>query len=295
MELQNRVEELRRKGLGLAAISYDSPEVLAAFSKRHGITFPLLSDAGSATIKRYGILNTVAEKAMDSTGGDPLADPTLAAEFKQLVSVTKPDSRFVGIALPGTFMLDPQGKVTGRYFEDFYRERSTVATIMLRLGEAGSEVQATKLSTDHLELTTYPSDTTIALGNRFSLVLDITPRPRMHVYAPGASDYRVVSLNLAAQPFVRAVPIQFPPSEIYHFQPLNERVPVYQKPFRLVQEVIADATPDAQAAFKGKDTLTLTGTLEYQACDDKLCYNPVTLPLSWVVRIKPFVIGEPPR
>jgi peroxiredoxin len=60
VELQGRLKELQDKGLGLAAISYDSPEMLAAFSKQRGITFPLLSDRGAATIKAYGILNASA-------------------------------------------------------------------------------------------------------------------------------------------------------------------------------------------------------------------------------------------
>ena len=59
MELQDRVEELREQGLGVAAISYDSEEVLADFSQRRGITFPLLSDDDSEVIKAFGILNTI--------------------------------------------------------------------------------------------------------------------------------------------------------------------------------------------------------------------------------------------
>ena len=52
----------------------------------------------------------------------------------------------------------------------------------------------------------------------------------MHVYAPGVAGYRPVALAIAAQPFVRVLPLAYPPSEIYFFKPLNERVPVYQKP-----------------------------------------------------------------
>lgn len=282
---------MRARGLGLAAISYDGPEVLATFSKRHGITFPLLSDVGSATIMRYGILNTVVEEAL----GPNAADPLVKEEFRRFASVGAPQPRLRGIPFPGTFMLDRQGRVTSRFFEDYYRERTTVASAMLRLGQGSQPVQATKVSTMHLDLTAYPSDTTVALGNRFSLVLDVAPKRGMHVYAPGAPSYRVVALNLAPQPFVRALQMTFPPSEIYHFRPLDERVPVYQKPFRLLQEVVPEITPEAQAAFKGKDSLTLTGTFEYQACDDKLCYNPVSMPLSWTVAIKPFVTPEPAR
>ena len=47
----------------MAAITYDPVTVLADFSARRGITFPLLSDNGSATIKGYGILNTTVPDA----------------------------------------------------------------------------------------------------------------------------------------------------------------------------------------------------------------------------------------
>ena len=75
--------------------------------------------------------------------------------------------------------------------------------------------------------------------------------------------------------------------EIYYFEPLDERVPVYQRPFTLLQEVVPEVDSDAQAAFREKDELTLTGSLDYQACDDQVCYNPVSLPLSWTVALRP--------
>jgi hypothetical protein len=54
-----------------------------------------------------------------------------------------------------------------------------------------------------------------------------------------------------------------------------------------LQEVVLETTTDAQAAFRGKDELTLTGSLDYQACDDEVCYNPVSVPLSWTVAMRP--------
>ena len=71
MELQGRLEAIRASDLGVAAISFDSQDVLAAFSERRGISFPLLSDQGSATIKRFGILNTVAEEGLGPNADDP--------------------------------------------------------------------------------------------------------------------------------------------------------------------------------------------------------------------------------
>ena len=289
MELQSRANELREKGMGLAAISYDSPEIVAAFSKQRGITFPLLSDAGSATIKKYGILNPVPEWGL----GPDKDNPLVQAEVQKYVSVNRPRADMVGMAFPGTFILDRQGRVTSRYFEDLYFERNTVSSIMMRLGGNAGNVTGTKVSTGQLEVVTYPSDTAIAAGNRLSIAFDIAPHAGMHVYAPGAKNYRVIGLNIAPQQFVRVLPVKYPASQIYFFKPLNERVPVYQKPFTLVQEVIFEGTPAAQAAFRGKDSVTINGTLEYQACDDTICYTPASVPLSWTLTLRPLVVERP--
>jgi peroxiredoxin len=289
VELQGRVKELQDRGLGLAAISYDSREIVAAFARQHGITFPMLSDSGSETIRRYGILNTVVAEAF----GPDKDDPSVKADIQRYLSVVNPTPNMQGIALPGTFMLDRQGRVTSRFFEDFYIERNTASSVLKRLGVGTDPVAGTKVTTEHLQLTTYPSDAAVAPGNRFSVVLDITPRRGMHVYAPGAAGYRVAAVTIAPQPFVRSMPGKYPPSEIYTFKPLNERVPVYQKPFTLVQELVLEGDLRAQAALRGRDTLTIGGSLEYQACDDRVCFNPMSVPLTWTVRLKPLVLQRP--
>lgn len=279
------MNELRAKGLGIAAISYDPPEILAEFSRRHGITLPLLSDIDSATIKAYGILNTVAEEVLGS-GKD---DPAVIADFNVHASVTglAAASRIKGTPYPGTFMLDPQGRVTSRFFEEFYRERITASTILMKLGAASAPVEATKISAGHLDITTYPSDPVIAPGNRFALALEIAPAQHVHVYAPGAQGYKVVELDIAPQPFVRILPLAYPSSEVYFFKPLNEHVAVYQKPFRLLQEVVLEVSPEAAKALAGQTELKLSGSLQYQACDDKQCFNPASVPLSWSIKLTP--------
>ncbi len=257
MELQSRVGELTRQGLGLAAISYDAPDVLKKFSESRGITFPLISDSGSAIITRYGLLNT----------GE------------------KPGTRTYGIPFPGTFILDRKGVVRSRHFENAYQERNTVASILVRRGVTPYG-PTTSAETPHLSVTSAASDEQIAPGKRLSLVFDITPRRGMHVYAPGKHSYQVVRVGLDPQPWLRAHAPTYPPSEIYHFKPLNERVEVYQKPFRLVQDVTILASQDVQKQLAGQSSLIITGQLEYQACDDKLCYSPQSVPLRWELGLK---------
>ena len=259
VELQSRLPELKKKGIGLAAMTYDSPAILADFSRRRHITFPLLSDAGSATIKAYGLLNTTVDTA----------------------------STNYGIPFPGTFLVNRQGVVTARFFEEAYQERNTVASILLKLGDPGHETDAQRITTDHVDITTYVSDQIVAPGTLFSIVADITPRPGMHVYAPGTHSYKVVALRLDPQPLLLTRPLRYPASDIYVFKPLKERVEVFQKPFRLIQDVALNGSPDGRKALAAVETFSITGVVEYQACDDKVCFLSKSVPVTYTVKVRP--------
>jgi hypothetical protein len=224
--------------------------------------------------------------------GPNASDPAIAEDVKKYVSVVGANARMVGMAFPGTFMLDRDGRVTSRFFEESYIERNTSSSLLMRLG-AKLVVPGSQVSTAHLDVKTYPSEAAIAPGNRFYLALEVTPKPRIHVYAPGASGYRVVGVTLTPQPFVRILPLAYSKSEMYVFKPLNERVPVFTKPFTLVQELILEGHPEAQAALRGKESLTLAGTLDYQACDDKVCFNPTSIPLTWTLSLRPLIRERP--
>jgi hypothetical protein len=151
VQLQRSLPSLKAEGLGLVAISYDSPATLKAFADARGITFPLLSDEGSAVIRRYDLLNELA------------------------------DGRSAGIPHPGTFVVDRRGRVVSRSFEAAYPERATVASQLASARTPG--VEATTAETEHVRITASASDEVIAPGARLSLFIDIEPKPRMHVYA----------------------------------------------------------------------------------------------------------------
>lgn len=111
LELQTNVDELRKQGLGLATISYDPVGVIAGFTKQHGITYTMLADVGSVTIKKFGLLNPVPEWAQDPNLKD---DPAVKAEIEKYVSVVRPSAAMIGIAFSGTFILEPDGRVKQR-------------------------------------------------------------------------------------------------------------------------------------------------------------------------------------
>jgi peroxiredoxin len=266
VEIQSRLGDTRQNGLGVAVITYDPVSVLAEFAARRAITFPLLSDQGSAVIKRFGILNTTVD----------------------------PSNAQFGYPFPGTFIVDRRGIVTARFFEPAYQERTTISSVLVRLGNKVS-VPATKISSANLEIMSYATDEVVAPGTHFSVVLDIKPGPRVHVYAPEVEGYKPIGLVIEPRAGLLISEAHYPPSEDYFFAPLKEHVPVYQSSFRIVQDLTIDASRDSQAALKGLSSLTVKGVLNYQACDDKICFSPQSVPLSWTVNLKPLDRERAPR
>ena len=106
----------------------------------------------------------------------------------------------------------------------------------------------------------------------------MAPKPRIHVYAPGARDYLPIALKVESTRGVTAGKLTYPKSQTLTFE--GQKIPVYDRPFRLTQEVTLDRS------LKAGDTLTVTGTLNYQACTDEVCFIPASAPLRWMLTIK---------
>lgn len=243
----------------MAAISYDSLPVLKQFSTRVDITFPLLSDTQSAVIRRYGILNETVDK------GTP----------------------FYGIPYPGTYILNPAGVVVSKYFEDDFRVRDTAASILLR--EFGLEPKIHQATAGrHLKLTSAASDRDIHPGQRITLSVDVVPGPRIHVYAPGVKGYIPIALTIEPSKAYRADPVIYPAAKTMNLPAIHESVPVYHSPFRILTTVtIADAG-SVEPLLDHSRNLTIEAKFRYQACDDRECFLPETVPLRWTVHVLPF-------
>lgn len=120
-----------------------------------------------------------------------------------------------------------------------------------------------------------PSVSRDTASGRVTLIADVAPRPGMHVYAPGNAGYTAVGLIVESRPGLTIGATKYPKAEEFLFAPLNERVRVYGHLFRLTRELTV-----APGAAPG---LVVSGRLEYQACDDKVCYLPQTVPLNWTI------------
>jgi hypothetical protein len=144
------------------------------------------------------------------------------------------------------------------------------------------------VETKYLALKPSASADPVGPGARFTLLLDVVPKPNIHVYAPGQPDYMPISLTLDDDPAYRVVAeARYPKPQVLFFKPLNERFKVYSAPFRIAQDVIVAETPALRArAGTAGTTLVVKGKVSYQACDDLICYLPVEAPVNWTLRLK---------
>lgn len=99
-DLEKARKEIEASGVQLVALSYDAPATNAAAVKKLGLTFPLLSDAGSKVIDAYGIRNHEAK------------------------------GRGAGIPHPVLFIVDRQGVIRAKLGRENYRARPESAEII---------------------------------------------------------------------------------------------------------------------------------------------------------------------
>ncbi|MEX2273037.1 MAG: protein-disulfide reductase DsbD domain-containing protein [Vicinamibacterales bacterium] len=186
--------------------------------------------------------------------------------------------------------------MVSRAFETEYQVRQT-APAVLAAAQTGTSRQAPKpakqprtIQARQLSVTTSQSDVTAAPGTRLSLNVDVFPKPKMHVYAPEQTGgYIRIELDLDDDPaFTSAKPV-FPKASNYYFAPLEETFKVFDAPFRIRQDVTIALTPELRRRAASNDTLAITGTLKYQACDDEVCYRPDEAKVFWSVALKPLV------
>jgi DsbC/DsbD-like thiol-disulfide interchange protein len=164
---------------------------------------------------------------------------------------------------------------------------TSAAMAILVVSSVQAALEAEPTTTKHLSVITSTSTGTVPPGGRISLVVEITPKPNMHVYAPGQPDVIPVSLTLAPSDAAVSQPPQFPKPEKLEIKELGETHLVYSKPFRLVQDVTVAASPSlVKQAAKPGATVTVKGTLRYQACDNTICYAPVSVPVSWTLALQ---------
>jgi len=260
VELEQNREAFAKQGLGVAAISYDSVAILHNFAERRGIHFPLLSDGDSKIIRAFGVLNEAVETS----------------------------NPFYGAARPGSFVLDSNGVIVAKYFENDFKERYTSASLLLRQFGVMPPSGGTEAHGKQLTASAIASNSTVHGFQRITLAIDIQMNANTHVYAPGVSGYIPIEWKMTDAYLSTPRDITFPKPEVLYLKAIDEKAPVFQDHFRLIRDITLAGDDRLTALLDGSGNFKIGGTLRYQACDDRLCYVPQELPLQWTFHYEPF-------
>lgn len=107
IDINGGAAEIEKRGYRVVGLSYDSPEILEAFTAKRHLTYTLLSDPKSEIIDRYN-----------------LRDP----QYPQ-------SSRAYGVPRPIIFVLDPHAVIKAKLYEESFKNRPPVTAVISKLDE----------------------------------------------------------------------------------------------------------------------------------------------------------------
>jgi DsbC/DsbD-like thiol-disulfide interchange protein len=191
------------------------------------------------------------------------------------------------VPYPGSFLLDEQGDVMQKRFEQSYRERETgVGTLEQGFGIKstvhGAEVRA---QTEGVEIRAYLDSPTYRFFQRLWLTVELTIAPGLHIYGqPVPASLVPLAIEVAPIAGVVVGTPRLPPPHPYHVAGLDADLFVYEGqvtvsvPLTFVQE--------------GEEQ-TMHVTIRHQACTANDCLRPSTMTLSLSVQAADLI--ERPR
>lgn len=261
MELEHSRALLEKNGVKIAAISYDSQELLASFAHKYAIGYPLLSDTQSEVIRRFGIFN-----------------------FNMA-----PELRAYGVPHPVEYLTSAEGVVLKKYFVPNYQHRVTAAAVAFReFSEVSSDAPLLTLESGALRVQIgFPSRRVFA-GQEVGFFARFTLQPGWHTYGlPLPESYTATSIEFE-NPAVIRQEVTLPKPSMLEFPLLKEALPVYGGSFEVRGRLLLKFP-----LTEGE--LILPGRLRFQQCSESLCEPPQTIEFELPLTLQPFVVSDRDR
>jgi hypothetical protein len=248
---------LKSNDLRIAAVSYDSQDILQAFAEKHGIGFPLLSDYDSAVIRRFGIFN----------------------------ANVAPGLRAHGVPHPVDYLVAPDSMLIRKYFVPNYQHRVTASAVILReFGTISGDAAAVTLRSGALTIEIGISGAKAFAGQEIGFFARFKVDPGWHVYGtplPGAYTATSVAFDDSA---IARQSFELPEAQPMKISALDETLPVYSGSFQgLGSLLLKFPLPAGRTMLRGK--------LRFQQCSDTVCEAPETASFELPLIIEPMRVA----
>ena len=217
-----------------------------------------------------------------------LADPDSKVIRAYEVLNVEATGQFKGMARPGYFFIDTKGVIREKFFEAKYRERFSGNNVIDKLFPALGDEVTDNVEAPHLSLVVEQSDRTGFPGGRITLTTEVQLPPDVHVYASGVQGYKSIALVMDPTPGMEYTPVNYPRAKVLYLPAIKERVPVFEGKFRITQDLkVSSAAEFSNSLGTDGKTFAITGKLDYQACDTKICFLPMSVPVRWQLQVLP--------
>lgn len=248
MQLQSGLKSLTSAGVGVYALSYDEPEALKDFRDAYDIGFTLLPDPDSKIIRQFGILNTLIDEN---------------------------DHPWFGIPYPGTYVLDGNGVITQKFFENNLAVRTGPEQLLRAVNDGTTQSPALTVEPPaEVSTRVYLEGETLAVSVQRDLVARIEVPAGRHVYADPAPEGSVaVDLLLDPNPVLVIRDLVRPKSQPHSLAGTGETFNVHHDSVELRLPITVNGALTAEGVAS---ELVVSGTLRWQTCDDEICDIPAS-------------------
>ena len=258
MELEQSRQGFEKQGVKIAAITYDSQEILQRFGAAHHLGYSCLSDKGSVVIREFGILNTNVPK----------------------------DHPFYGIPFPSDYLISPDGVIKAKYFLPDYQTRVASSEILLNEFGAETDAKSISLTVGDIRIVITPSTDRAVAGQEIGVAADFTIAKGWHIYGqPLPANYTPTTIVFDSD-CVAEQSFEYPDPKKVAFPELGETLPVYAGSFRAKGKILA------RPGLKPGD-YKLKGTLSFQECSNQICKIPQSVTFEIPFRIDPMASAAP--
>lgn len=237
-------------------------EVLRTFATEWGIDYDLLSDEGSHVIRRLGLVNEHIEAQQAFYGRGV-------------------DERHVGLPYPGTFVLDEDGVVARRLFEQSYRPRPAAGYLMREAsGVPPAPARSASSAQGPVEVTAWLDSSYFRPLELRELHVELRVAEPWHLYtAPVPEGFTALGVGVRADEAIATQPAQLPTGRPFTVQGLPEQFHVVDGS---VQLAVPFQLPGAGLQLDGRPRehpgepapVELEAEVVYQACSDTECLPP---------------------
>lgn len=243
------------------AVSPEPAAAIARFADRHGVAFPLLSDADSAVIRRFGILNA----------GVPADHPRH------------------GIPHPGAYLTDAGGRVAQKHFDGDYRVRDSAATVLSGGVGAWIDPAAYPSARGGAAVSATLAGRVLRPHRRAHLLVRIALPAGRHAYGePVPAGLVAARVTVEGPPELEAGEPLAPPTRPFRVEGVAEPLHVFDG-----EAVFRVPLVYRRRGVREGDRVPIVIEARWQECDERACYLPSRERLALGVPAGPLPAPDP--